>query len=78
MRGLFAWLALEYPHSQITKIRVVCNSFVGQLDWDIDVIVLTVFPLSLTDDVSFWFNDLPYKSIFTWEQLAEVFFAKFF
>ena len=39
---------------------------------DLDVIGLRVFPLSLTGEASIWFNELPYNSIFTWDQLRDV------
>ena len=42
---------------------------------DLDVIGLRVFPLLLTGEVVIWFTKLPYNSIFTWNQLRDVFLA---
>ena len=42
-------------------------------DLDLDVIGLRVFPLSLTGEAAIWFTELPYNSIFTWNQLRDVF-----
>ena len=72
-RGLFSGLPFEDPHAHIYKVRAVCKSCVGRPDLDLDVIGLRVFPLSLTGEASKWFNELPYNSIFTWDQLRDVF-----
>ena len=40
---------------------------------NLDVIGLRVFPLSLTGEAAIWFTELPYNSIFTWNQLRDVF-----
>ncbi|KAH0767894.1 hypothetical protein KY285_003765 [Solanum tuberosum] len=77
-RDLFAGLASEDPHAHIAKLRSVCKSCVGRSDLDMDVIGLRVFPLSLTSDVAVWFTKLCYSSIYTWDQLIEVFLARFF
>ena len=42
---------------------------------DLDVIRLRVFHLSLTREAAIWLTDLPYNSIFTWNQLRDVFLA---
>ena len=77
-RGLFSGLPLEDPHSHIVKVRAVCKSCVGRPDLDLDVIGLRVFPLSLTGEAAIWFTELPYNSIFTWNQLRDVFLARYF
>ena len=46
-RSLFSGLPSEDPHAHIAKVRVVCKSYVGRPDLDLDVIGLRVFPLSL-------------------------------
>ena len=67
-RGLFSWLPSEDPHAHITKVRAVCKSCVGKPGLDLDVIGLRVFPLSVTGEDTIWLTDLPYNSIFTWNQ----------
>ncbi|XP_015162482.1 uncharacterized protein [Solanum tuberosum] len=77
-RGLFAGLASEDPHAHVTNLRSVFKSCVGRPDLDMDVIGLRVFPISLTGDAAVWFNELPYNSIYTWEQLTDAFLARLF
>ena len=43
-----------------------------------NVIELRVFPLSLTGDVAIWFSEFPYNSIYTWDQLRDVFLAQYY
>ena len=50
----------------------MCKSSVGMSDLVLDVIELRVFPLSLTGEADIWFTELPYNSIFTWNQLRDV------
>ena len=45
---------------------------------NLDVIGLRVFPLSLTGEAAMWFTELPYNSIFTWNQLRDVFLACYY
>ena len=45
---------------------------------DLDVIGLRVFPLSLTGEAAILFTELPYNSIFTWNQLRDVFLARYY
>ena len=59
-------------------VRAVCKRFVGIYDLDLDVIGLRVFPLSLTGEAAMWFTELPYNSIFTWNQLRDVFLACYY
>ena len=77
-RGLFSGLPSEDPHAHIDKVRAVCKSCVGRPDLDLDVIGLRVFPLSLTEEAPIWFTELPYNSIFTWNQLRDVFIARYY
>ena len=73
--GLFLGQPSEDPHAHIAKVRAMCKSCIGRPDLDLDVIGLRVFPLSLTGEAAIWFTELPYSSIFTWNQLRDVFFS---
>ena len=75
-RGLFSKLPLEDPHAHIVKVRIVCKSCVGRPDLDLDIIGLRVFPLSLTGEDDIWLTELPYNSIFTWNQLRGVLLSR--
>ena len=77
-RSLFSGLPSEDPHSHIAKVRAMCNSCVGRADLDLDIIGLRVFPLSLTGKANIWFTELPCNSIFTWNQLRDVFLARYY
>lgn len=72
-RGLFAGLAYDDPHACISKSIMVYNYCLGRIDWDTDVIRCEVFSLSMTSNMVTWFNEIPYKSIYIWEQLMDVF-----
>ena len=56
----------------------MCKSCVGRPDLDLDVIGLRVFPLSVTGKAAIWFNKLSYNSSFTWNQLRDVFLARYY
>ena len=43
-----------------------------------DVIGLRVSPLSLTGEAVIWFTELPYNSIFPWNQLRDVFLVRYY
>ena len=66
-------LPYEDLHAHTAKLWFVCNSCVGSPDLDMDVIGLRVFPLSPTGEATIWFTELPCNSIYTWEQLRDVF-----
>ena len=56
----------------------MCKSCVGRPDFDQDVIGLRLFPLSLIGEAVMWFTELPYNSIFTWNQLRDVFLERYY
>ena len=74
--GLFSGLPFEDPHTRIAKVRAVCKSCVGRPDLDLDIIGIRVFPLSLMGEDAIWLTKLPYNSIFTWNQLRDVFLSR--
>ena len=43
-----------------------------------DVIKLQLFPFSLRDTTTSWFESLPYGSIDNWEDLVEAYLGRFF
>ena len=43
-----------------------------------DVIKLQLFPFSLRDTTTSWFESLPYGLVNNWEELVEVFMSRFF
>ena len=78
VKGLFLGLLSKDPYAHIAKVRAVCKSCVERPDLDLDVIGLRVFPLSLTEEAAIWFTELLYNSIFTWNQLRDVFLARYY
>ena len=71
-RGLFLGLPSDDPHAHISKVRAVCKSCVGRPHFDLDVIGLRVFPLSLMGEAAIWFIELLYNSILTLNQLRDI------
>ena len=43
-----------------------------------DIIKLQLFPFSLRDVATSWFESMPYGSIDNWEELVEAFMERFF
>ena len=77
-RGLFSGLPSEDPHAHIAKVRAMRKSCVERPDLEMDVIGLRVFSLPLTREAAIWFTELPYNLIFTWNQLRDVFLARYY
>ena len=44
----------------------------------LEVIKLQLFPFSLRDISTIWFESLPYGSVNTWEELVEAYLGRFF
>ena len=77
-RDLFSGIPSEDSHAHIAMVREVCKNCVGGHDLDLDVIGRRVFPLSLTGEAAIWFTELLYNSILTWNQLRDVFLARYY
>ena len=45
---------------------------------NLDVIKLQLFPFSLRDITTSWFDSLPYGSVTNWEELIETYLSRFF
>ena len=43
-----------------------------------DIIMLQLFPFSLRDVTTSWFESMPYGSVDIWEELVEAFMERFF
>ena len=56
----------------------MCKSCVGRPNFDLDIIGLRVFSLSLMGEAAIWFTKLRYNSIFTWNQIRDVFLARYY
>ena len=56
----------------------MCKSCVGKPNFDLDVIEIKMFPLSLTEDAGILFTELPYYSILTWNKLRDIFFKCYY
>ena len=56
----------------------MCKSCVGRPLLEVDVMGLRVFSLSLTGEAAIWFTELPYNSIFTWNQLRDDFLSRYY
>ena len=76
--GLFSGIPSDDPHDHISKVRAVCKICVGRPDLNMDVIELRIFHLSLTGEATIWFTELPYNSIFTWNQLRDAFLVHYY
>ena len=62
----------------LPKLRSVCKICVGIPDLDIDVIGLSVLPLSLTGEAAIWFTQILYNLIYTWNQLRNMLLARYY
>ena len=73
-RGLLSGLLSEDPHAHIAKVKAMCRE-----GWFWFGCNRAKGISSLTDGRGFfWFNKLPYNSIFTWNQLRNIFLARYY
>ena len=72
----FAGHSTENPNEHLGRFLRIANSI--KLDGvKPEVIQLQLFPFSLRDMATTWFNSLPYESVNTWEELMGAYFSKF-
>ncbi|GKE63357.1 reverse transcriptase domain-containing protein, partial [Tanacetum coccineum] len=65
------------PHDHISEFLAICNIFrYGKTQSE--AVKLMIFPLSLSDEAKFWFNELNEESITSWEQMRKAFINRFF
>ena len=69
-------LPSEDLHAYIAKLRSLCKSSVGILDLDMNIIQLQVFPLSLTGNAAILCTELPYNSMYTFDQFRYMLLAR--
>ena len=73
----FAGHSTENPNEHLGRFLRLANS-IKLSGVKPEVIQLQLFPFSLRDMASTWFNSLPYESVSTWEELLGAYFRKFF
>ena len=73
----FAGQSTENPNEHLGRFLRIANSI--KLDGvRSEVIQLQLFPFSLRDMATTWFNSLPSESVNTWEELMRAYFSNFF
>ncbi|KAJ9566409.1 hypothetical protein OSB04_002375 [Centaurea solstitialis] len=75
--GQFAGLSKEDPHAHLRSFLEIAGSFRLRGISD-DALKLKLFPFSLSHHARAWYNSLKPNSIYTWDQMAEVFLKKYF
>ena len=67
----------EDPNEHLGRFLRMANT-VKLNGVNLDVIKLQLFPFSLRDIATSWFESLPYGSVNTWEELVEAYLSIFF
>ncbi|KAJ9565994.1 LOW QUALITY PROTEIN: hypothetical protein OSB04_001960 [Centaurea solstitialis] len=75
--GQFAGLSKEDPHAHLRSFLEIAGLFRLRGISD-DALKLKLFPFSLSHHARAWYYSLKPNSIFTWDQMAEVFLKKYF
>ncbi|KAJ9566947.1 hypothetical protein OSB04_002913 [Centaurea solstitialis] len=75
--GQFAGLSKEDPHAHLRSFLEIAGLFRLRGISD-DALKLKLFPFSLSHHARAWYYSLKPNSVFTWDQMAEVFLKKYF
>ncbi|KAJ9536802.1 hypothetical protein OSB04_un000026 [Centaurea solstitialis] len=75
--GQFTGLSKEDPHAHLRSFIEIEESFRLRGISD-EALKLKLFPISFSHPARAWYNSLKPNSIFTWNQMAEVFLKKYF
>ena len=67
----------ENPYSFMRDFEDVCNAFLSTGS-PLHIICLVLFPFALKEKAKIWFHSRAPNSIFTWEDMQNEFFNKFF
>ena len=67
----------ENPYSFMRDFEDVCSAFLSTGS-PLHIICLVLFPFALKEKAKIWFHSLAPNSIFTWENMRNEFFNKFF
>ena len=73
----FAGHSTENPNEHLGRFLRIENS-INLSGVKPEAIQLQLFPFSLRDRATTWFNSLPYESVDTWEDLMRAYLSKFF
>ena len=65
------------PYTHIRDFEEVCTTF-KEGAFDIDLLKLKAFPLTLKDKAKIWLNSLRLRTIRNWTELQAEFLKKFF
>lgn len=77
VKGLFGGIANEYPQDHLKNIIDVSGPFTFK-NISQESFHLSLFPFSLTREVTAWLGELPEYSITSWDKLSEAFLKRFF
>lgn len=76
--GFFERMPSEDPHAHNSQDEVCVQELCGRPDLDMNVIMLRVVPVSLMEEAAIWFTKFTYNSIYTLDQLKDVFRSQYY